>query len=191
MLSDKQKQYISDPESFLLKNEVDDQINKLLYRFQQTLSGLIDQNAYNFPDKIGKTTFKVSKGNNHKGFPFQVIDFPASLGQEHAFSFRSVIWYANFFSFSLILKGTPKETYTQQLVQLVDKDFILLWFDNIWESDIATEHSMEITKNQLSELTKIYQEKEAIKIIKSYNLNQIEEFERLGTECFKELFRKV
>lgn len=190
MLSEKQKEFIADPESFVLKNEVDEQVNKLLYRFQQQLSTLVDQNIYAFPDKLAKTGFKVSKGNNHKGFPFQVMDFPASLGQEHAFSFRSVIWYANFFSFSLILKGKPKQVYAEYLDQLTDKRYTLAWSDNIWESHIYIDQSLSITQNQLADINKISEEKEAFKIIKSYNLNQIDEFERLGTECFKDLFAK-
>lgn len=188
MLSDKQKTFIVDPKNFVLKNEVDDQINKLLYGFQQELLLLLDQSAFRLPGKLIKTSVKVNKGNNHEGFPFQVIDFPASLGQENAFSFRSVIWYANFFSFSLILKGKHKDSYARQLDQLVDKDYALVWNDNIWESKLQTDRSLAITTNQLDDVIRLYQEKEAIKVIKIYNLNQIDEFERLGIQCFKELF---
>lgn len=190
MLSEEQREFITNPESFILKNEVDDQINKLLYGFQQQLSALVDQNIYTFPDKLSKTGFKVNKGNNHKGFPFQVMDFPASLGQEHAFSFRSVVWYANFFSFSLILKGKPKQVYAEYLNQLTDKEYILAWSDNIWESHIYQDQSLAITQDQLGKVTEVFEKKEAIKIIKSYSLNQIDAFERLGTECFKDLFTK-
>lgn len=190
MLSEKQREFIADPDSFVLKNEVDNQVNKLLYGFQQQLSALVDQNIYAFPEKIGKTGFKVNKGNNHKGFPFQVMDYPASLGQEHAFSFRSVVWYANFFSFSLILKGSPKDAFATHLDRLAGKEYTLAWSDNIWESHIHQDQTLAITQDQLDKTRSTFQEKGAIKIIKSYNLNQIDEFERLGTECFKDLFTK-
>ncbi len=188
MLNEKQKSFIADPASFVLKNQVDDQVNKLLYSFQQALALFIKESKLTLPSKLGKTPFKVNKGNNHKGYPFQVIDYPASLGQEHAFSFRSVIWYANFFSFSLILKGKPKENYQQNLRHLVNKDFMLTTHENIWETHISEDMIMRIQEENLDEVLRVYAANESIKIFKSYNLNQIDDFERLGVECLKDLF---
>ncbi len=188
MLNPSEKSFIVERSSFILKNEVDEQINKLLYSFQHIISKLLKESDLKLPSKLGKNPFKVSKGNNHKGFPFQVIDYPASLGQEDAFSFRSVIWYGNFFSFSLILKGKPKEKYRQNLHHLVSKDFKLVANDNIWETDIPIDGVIDVKNDPLEKVIHVYEENDAVKIFKKYNLNQIDDFERLGVECLKDLF---
>ncbi|MBO3696859.1 hypothetical protein [Roseivirga sp. E12] len=188
MLTERQKDFITDSEGFIIKNEVDTQVNRLLYSFHESLSSLIEEKPFHLPAKLGKTPFKVSKGNNHKGFPFQVIDFPASLGQTDAYSFRSVIWYGNFFSFSLLLKGEPKTIYESYLSRLTSKGYTMTWADNIWETEISIINSIDINVSSLEKARGIYQSNEALKIFKSYNLNQIDDFERLGVECFKDFF---
>jgi len=190
MLNDNQKTFINDKQNFILKGEVDARINQLLYSFQEELSSLLETNQYQLPAKIGKTPFKVSKGNNHKGFPFQVIDYPSSLGQTNVYSFRSVIWYANFFSFNLLLKGEPKLNYERLLGRLTDKGYTLSWKGDIWETEIRDDQSIEIKTQTLNQVSSIYRCNEAVKIFIAYNLNQIDDFERLGVESFKEFFGK-
>lgn len=188
MLTSKQKAFITEKENFVLKGEVDSEVNRLLYAFQEELSHLIRTNLFQLPSKLGKTPFKVNKGNNHKGFPFQVIDFPSSLGKSNLYSFRSVIWYANFFSFSLLLKGESKSNYEDRLVGLIDKGYRISWKDDIYETEISIDHCIEIKAETFEKASKIYQSHEAIKIFISYNLNQIDDFERLGVESFKDFF---
>ncbi len=188
MLNDRQKAFITEKQNFILKGEVDTGINQLLYSFQEELSSLLETNQYQLPSKIGKAPFKVSRGNNHKGFPFQVIDYPSSLGQTNVYSFRSVIWYANFFSFSLLLKGEPKLKYESLLGRLVDKGYTLSWKDDIWETEIIDDQSIKIKAETLNQVSGIYRSSEAVKIFRAYNLNQIDDFERLGVESFKEFF---
>ncbi|OEK01308.1 hypothetical protein BFP97_07175 [Roseivirga sp. 4D4] len=190
MLTDEQKAFITEKQNFILKGEVDTEINRLLYSFQAALASLLETNQYQLPSKIGKTPFKVSKGNNHKGFPFQVIDYPSSLGQTNVYSFRSVIWYANFFSFNLLLKGEPKLNYEDRLDHLVDKGYTLSWNDDIWETEINVGQSLKIASETLDQVSSIYHSNESVKIFIAYNLNQIDDFERLGVESFKEFFGK-
>lgn len=188
MLSDKQKAFLSEQESFIVKNEVDEEVNRLLYGLQQAVASVIKDNHVSLPGKLGKTPFKVNKGNNHKGFPFQVFDFPASLGQENVYSFRAVIWYANFFSFNLILKGKPKMDYLPRLSNLTDKGFQILGSDKIWDTEIGEALVLDVCQEKFDEVLGIFEKFEAIKLFKSYNLNQIDQFERLGIECLKDIF---
>lgn len=188
MLSPEQKAFLENKESFILKGEVDLKVNELLNAFQLKVSSLLEENMYKLPGKLGKNPFKVNKGNNHKGFPFQVIDFPSSLGQSHIFSFRSVVWYANSFTFNLILKGEPKTVFYPSLHYLLNKGYKLTWDENIWESEESTESILPLKSSHRDNLEHIWKEKEAIKIFKSFSLNQFDDFERLGVECFKDFF---
>lgn len=190
MLTEKQLSFLIDKENYELKTQVDKSINALLYRFQEELSLNLSEGQFLLPGKLSKSLIKVNKGNNHKEFPFQVVDFPASLGQEDLFTFRSVVWYANFFSFSLILKGQPKENYLSQIHRLTGKDYALTYGEKVWETDFSSETTLLLKDKSLDYLSNLIKASDTVKIFKSYNLNQIGDFERLGMESFKDFFAK-
>lgn len=186
MIPQDQLSFLSNKESFLLKSRVDLTVNQLLYLFQNSISNLLSKGNYTLPTKLSKLPSKVTKGNNHKGFPFQVSDYPATFNQVDVFSFRSTVWYGHFFSFSLILSGNPKRNYNVDIRSLTDKDYRLVTNEAIWETDHP--NALDITQAQTSTLNKLIEKSERFKIFKVYDLNHICDFERLGVECFEELF---
>lgn len=188
MLSKEELTFITNQRNFELKNEVDQVINHLLYHFQQELANSLEKHVFRLPLKLSKLPGKVNKGNNHKGFPFQVIDYPSVLNKTDQFSFRSLVWYGNLFSFSLILNGKPKSNYHFPLEGILNKGYQLLLSNEIWETDVNHQSHMEISTNNLKEVNTYISENHMIKIFKTFDLNQIHDFERLGIECFRDFF---
>ncbi len=188
MLSTKSLDFLSNKENFELKNQIDKEVGQLLHEFQNKLANLLNHESFSLPTKLSKQPGKINKGNNHKGFPFQVSDFPAVLGETDAFSFRAVVWYGNFFSFSLILKGQIKNRFQLPFIKLLDKGFSLSLNENIWETTSTSVMNLPINNKNQDKAKSLISESEGIRIFKTYSLNQIHDFERLGVECFREFF---
>lgn len=188
MIPQEQLSFLSDKNNFLLKNEVDTTVNKLLYSFQNSIFDLLDKEQYALPAKLSKLPGKVTKGNNLKGFPFQVSDYPSTFNKEDIFSFRSIVWYGHFFSFSLILSGVPKENHIVDLEKITNKGYKLVTNEAIWETDLINEGSIDISTGELKAISALIKKSSGFKIFKAYELNQFYDFERLGIECFNEFF---
>jgi hypothetical protein len=52
---------------------------------------------------------KISKGENYRGLPYAVLDYPRIAGGEDLFFIRSMFWWGHFFSSTLQLAGAYKE----------------------------------------------------------------------------------
>ncbi len=51
------------------------------------------------------TTPKLSKGENYKGLPYVMLDYPRVFGREDVFAIRTLFWWGHAFSVTLHLKG--------------------------------------------------------------------------------------
>jgi hypothetical protein len=58
---------------------------------------------------------KISRGENYKGLPYLVLDYPAVFEKENILAFRTMFWWGNFFSITLHLQGTYKEHYQSRI----------------------------------------------------------------------------
>jgi hypothetical protein len=50
---------------------------------------------------------KISKGENYLGLPYIVLDGPRYFSGDDIVTYRSMFWWSNFFSFTLLVQGTP------------------------------------------------------------------------------------
>lgn len=190
MISQEQLLFLSNKENFRLKNQVDASVNKLLYDFQDTIFELLSQTQYSLPTKLSKRPGKVTKGNNLKGFPFQVSDFPSAFNKPDIFSFRTTIWYGHFFSFSLILGGKTKQNHIVDFGKLVNKGYSFVTNETIWETDLKNIGAIDINDNEVTKIIELSKKSEGFKIFKAYELNHIDGFKRLGVECFNDLLSR-
>jgi hypothetical protein len=54
---------------------------------------------------------KISKGENYRGLPYVMLDYPRIFGKEDVFAIRTMFWWGHYFSVTLHLKGIYKEIY--------------------------------------------------------------------------------
>src|SRR5580698_8612281 len=47
------------------------------------------------PEEIKITEPKISKGENYKGLPYVILDYPRSFGKENIFAIRTFFWWGN------------------------------------------------------------------------------------------------
>ena len=58
---------------------------------------------------------KISRGENYKGLPYLVLDYPRNFRPDAVFAIRSFFWWGRFFSSTLQLSGDYKNIYKPNL----------------------------------------------------------------------------
>lgn len=94
---------------------------------------------------LNHATYKITKGENYKGLPYVVLDYPKISGPQFPILFRTVFWWGNYFSFNVLVQD--KEL--QKHINLHDAtDVYLLTGTNVWENDLRSNAYIKINSNQ-------------------------------------------
>ena len=111
---------IQNQEFLLTKAEALQKVSQLLTEVRAHLAAVVEQSEFEFPYKINHTTAKISRGENYESLPYQILDFPARFTQEDTFAFRTMFWWGNFFSVTLLLGGESVQKFRHKLIQSID-----------------------------------------------------------------------
>lgn len=133
----------------LTKNVVLEKVRALLETVQEEQLRSIENKA------AGPSLFsispKISKGENYRGLPYQVLDFPRLFGHEDIFAIRLLFWWGNCFSVTLHLSGRHQSGcrpfILQNLESLAQKGYYLGIHPDPW-----LHHFEPSTYRPLSEL---------------------------------------
>lgn len=83
---------------------------------------------------------KISRGENYRGLPYLVLDYPRIFGTEDVFAIRTMFWWGHYFSVTLHLKGKYKELYFEKLRsaagELYQKEFYWSLGNEEWKHEL-------------------------------------------------------
>lgn len=83
----------------LTKQALNSKVQALLLQLAQSLAqGPI-------PTGLQNSGPKISKGENYRGLPYWVLDYPAVFGRSDVFAYRTICRWGHEFSFTLLLSG--------------------------------------------------------------------------------------
>jgi hypothetical protein len=100
-LSAEEMRLVTDPAWILTKNSI---IRKVVELFGE-LSG-------EWRDIFRlETEPKISKGEQYKGLPWVMLDYPRTFGKEDVMAIRTLFWWGHCFSVTLHLKGQYLRSY--------------------------------------------------------------------------------
>lgn len=107
-LSAEEMALVLDPGWILTKRSVMDKVAILLGdmadRYKAVVSGKLPQPLCDrFP--------KLSRGENYRGLPYMILDYPAVFDRVDVFAVRTLFWWGHYFSITLHLKGRYKDQY--------------------------------------------------------------------------------
>lgn len=136
-LSPKEAELIVNADWILTKNEIIKKVNQMLGKLaeeQQIVLGLIRQQL---PVEVLTLSPKISRGENYKGLPYLMLDYPRCFDKENVFAIRTMFWWGNHFSTTLHLAGRFKKAYEGAIVSacqlLKENNFYYCINDNPWE----------------------------------------------------------
>jgi hypothetical protein len=108
-LSSAERRLVMDPEWILTKNSIMGKVVELM----AGLSPVVRRcwAAVVLPEGVVTPDPKISKGENYKGLPYVVLDYPRIFGREDVLAVRTMFWWGHAFSVTLHLKGRYKNLF--------------------------------------------------------------------------------
>jgi hypothetical protein len=87
---------------------------------------------------------KISKGENYRGLPYVMLDFPRLFGKEDVLAIRTMFWWGHAFSTTLHLKGRYRDLFLPVIraywVELADAGFHIGVSEDEWRHEHVPEN---------------------------------------------------
>lgn len=185
---------LTQPEFFLMKKRLGVKINDLLTQCIPVIQHELERNSSILPQNLIDSNPKISRGENYLSFPWQILDYPRIFGKEDTFALRTLCWFGNGISLSLLLGGEIAKRYSvfieDNFSLLTENDFhICIYKDPFvhhFEKDNIIRCSQFIeTGNTIHSLVENHQ---FIKIVKLYSFEQIDSIPQKIGEASRILF---
>jgi hypothetical protein len=119
LFSDQELIYLNDRQFLLSKIEIGKKIESLLGEDEQNLYTSIPE--YSWPAGVLVRSGKLSRGENYRGLPYYILDYPRRFDRENVFSLRTMFWWGNFFSTTLHLGGNYLEMSRSVIMDNIDQ----------------------------------------------------------------------
>jgi hypothetical protein len=144
----------------------------MLFNSQLPAINAIFANKLQQFDTLKTCNPKITKGENYNGFPYVIMDYPASFEKDNIFALRTMFWWGNFFSITLQLSGKYKQAFEQNILkgEAVDAGLYLAVSDSEWQHHFEEDNYLPISKVPNELLASIHK-KHFIKIALKYELH--------------------
>jgi len=109
-----------------------------------------------FPQELFGTDPKISRGENYKGLPYVILDYPRIFGREDVFAVRTMFWWGHPFHVTLHLKGKYQAMFLpvirQRLSMLATAGFQVAVSEDEWQHELSAENYRLIGERDLDHL---------------------------------------
>jgi hypothetical protein len=139
---------LNNSEWILTKNLVVKKAQRLLEKVQEIILEHVKGSSVSLPQEVIIISPKISKGENYKGLPWLMLDYPRYFKKEKVFAIRTMFWWGNFFSTTLHLSGEYKERYSGGIVEsyeaLCKNEFFTCIHDEQWHHHFEKENYLPV-----------------------------------------------
>ena len=175
----------------LTKNSVIQKTIKLLASLQAQQEILLLTYKGILPGEIINSSPKISKGENYKGLPYLVLDYPRYFNKEDTFAIRMFFWWGNFFSGTLHLSGIYKRMYEEKIIQsfetLKTEGFSICINEDQWEHHFEITNYLPLHSLTSYQFEEMINRKPFIKLSKKISLEQWNSAEKKLLEIFSHI----
>jgi len=190
-LSAKELELVCNIDWILTKHTI---INKVVQQFSEVLvimQEITEQHKPYLPKEIFTKDAKISKGENYKGLPYIILDYPRYFEKEETLAIRTLFWWGNFFSTSLQLAGNAKEAAVPNLLnnflQLQQREYWLCVSDNPWQHHFEEDNFVPMQSLTHTGFKALLTKKPFIKIGKKIDLQQWDAVTLFVMQSFTEM----
>lgn len=195
-LSQKELELVSDADWILTKNAILQKVNQLLGGLQVKQQQYLKFHSDKFigkvpnPMAIGHSP-KISKGENYKGLPYLILDYPRIFDRTTIFAIRTMFWWGNFFSVTLQLSGIYKKDAEEKLITsykaLGEKGYYCCKNDDQWEHNFETDNYVLVSALNKNHFENLIREKSFIKLANKIPLQKWDDAEAMLLTYFKQI----
>jgi hypothetical protein len=139
------------------------------------------------PDTLVKAG-KVSRGENYKGLPYLVLDYPRLMTRHDVLNIRLLFWWGHYFTLSLHVAGG----FWQEKKPNILKNIGALTFEKIrfqvdgspWENDIFSGHFQDLNPSDSVQTLSI-EKSTFLRLSYHLPLNETPNLDEFATKGFK------
>lgn len=162
----------SDPTWALIKSRVIEKVVVQMAEIEKALKPLIKSSYFPFTEGTKLKSAKISKGENYKGLPYVVLDYPALFSKENIFSYRILFLWGHHMAYSLHLQGQLLHTFKQ-------------YFLNNYAQHLPQQTRLYIHENPWENFNNEYYYTDLFSVDPSFIANKIEQHEFLKISNFE------
>lgn len=131
-LSEKELELVTDASFILTKNQI---IAKVYELFGSLSTFYMDEiQKLHLPKEIKSIAPKIARGENYRGLPWVMLDYPRYFTTNDVFAIRTYFWWGHFCSITLHLKGRCiQELKINDLKLLDENNWHLCCNTNEWQ----------------------------------------------------------
>ncbi len=179
----------------LTKNGILGKTKELLGLLQTGYQQILHPYAKELPREIFTASPKISKGENYRGLPYLVLDYPRHFTAQDVFAIRTLFWWGNFFSITLHLAGLYKKKYEKKILasvgSLAKNNFYCCVSDDPWQHHFNKDNYLSLTEPDIRDIEKMITEKPFIKLAAKLDLQQWEQSRSILEEHFSQIMEML
>ncbi len=188
VFSDREMSILLDSNFLLTKRVALEKVTQLLAELARQLQQLPIHSSFPFQTGTDTTLGKISKGENYKGLPYMVLDFPKLFEKNTIFTYRSLFWWGNGFSFTLHLGGEASLQYQARILRsLKELEKQQVYFcinDTPWEYDFGKDNYCALSEIRLSDVEAHISQNGFIKLSRRLPLEEWRQLVDYGCETY-------
>ncbi len=192
-LSGREMELVNNTEWIFTKQLIIEKVYRLLGQLHNDYKKIVEKEKHFLPTELLKPGGKISKGENYKGLPYAILDYPAIFRKEKIFAIRTMFWWGNFFSISLHLSGEnfkPNPNFAKAIPFLKEKGFSVSVNENEWQHHSHPSNFVNINELNEDKINSLAY-KNFLKIAKKTGLTEWNSAEKFLEEAFEEIIEFI
>lgn len=193
-LSPEEEELVASADWILTKNRVIQKIDQLLSNLQTSQQQFL-RTCKTLEKEVLASSPKISKGENYKGLPWLVLDYPRSFNKEEVFAIRTLFWWGNFFSVTLHLSGKYKVQYEKKILgsfeSLKSADFSVCISEDQWQHHFEASNYTPLSDADPYQFQERIKKASFIKLAKKIPLEKWNGVEKKLLEIFSQLINTL
>jgi hypothetical protein len=190
MLSTQELQVVNDTEWILTKQGIIQKVNQLFNEQVPVINNFFSVLPLEKNDPLLCVNPKIAKGENYKGLPYVMLDYPSLFGRENIFALRTLFWWGNHFSVTLHMSGIYKQKYAThnfvKAMQALDDVYICI-NENQWQHDFDPTNYMLAKSLPQETINKLFSSKSFLKLAVKHDLHQWQSIEDLLEAAYQKI----
>ena len=197
MFSSEEMELLSNNHFFVLKAGILKKTSDLFSELSEELTNELTHFKKSIPEEVFHSHPKISRGENYKGFPWMVLDFPRIFRQEDVFAYRCLCWWGNEFSFTLHLGGIYfnqlKPALIKFLTTINHSGIYICVHDSPWNYYFEKDNYLPLSEflKMEQDIAGWFRNRKFIKISKKTSLDNYITLSKDGCEFFRLLLKEI
>jgi len=194
-LSKKELELVTTSEFILTKNRIIEKINTLYGILSDEYKRELNKHAFYLPGEVFAISPKIYKGEQYKGLPYVMLDYPRCFSKTDVFAIRSFFWWGNYFSLTLHLKGKFLDQLfdgiCNNLETLAENQFYVSRSDNEWAHEIHEDTYTPLNKEGIQLIKMSKSENGFVKLVCKWPLEKANAVHELLEEQYAKLLKII